>query len=213
MLSHAFRETSLPYIKTVKPLIIPLYWWIHSNRHWLWWLCQKCDWHNNTFGPTGICSRSKQISPYTITNSGVSWGCVKFCYHDSLSDTRVGNKIQNGSVSPNHTYNIPTIREVAQVVGIIAVSFPGIMYGPLHHRLTEGAKIEVLKQKTANFNAHMYLKNLLKASFSGGLTYSTYTDKNWKLRLAQMPQNRAGAAQLTHPPLEDFGPQKTVVIT
>ena len=111
------------------------------------------------------------------------------------------------------THTNPTIREVAQVVGIIAVSFPGIMYGPLHHRLTEGAKIEVLKQKTANFNAHMYLKNLLKASFSGGLTYSTYTDKNWKLRLAQMPQNRAGAAQLTHPPLEDFGPQKTVVIT
>ena len=64
----------------------------------------------------------------------------------------------------------------------------------------------------------MRLKKLLKASFSGGLTLliwlkTTYADKNWKLRLAQMPQNRAGDVPLTHPPLEDFGPQKRVVIT
>ena len=45
------------------------------------------------------------------------------------------------------THTNPTTREVAQVVGIIVASFPGVMYGPLHYRLTEGEKTEALKQK------------------------------------------------------------------
>ena len=40
----------------------------------------------------------------------------------------------------------PTIREVAQVVGLIIASFPGVMYGPSHFRITEGEKSKALEQ-------------------------------------------------------------------
>ena len=33
-----------------------------------------------------------------------------------------------------------SIREVAQVVGLIISSFPGVMYDPLHFRITEHEK-------------------------------------------------------------------------
>ena len=61
------------------------------------------------------------------------------------------------------THTNPTMREVAQVVGIIVASFSGVMYGPLHYRLTEGEKTEALKQKAGNFDAHMCLTQCAKS--------------------------------------------------
>ena len=56
----------------------------------------------------------------------------------------------------------PTIREVAQVVGLIIASFPGVMYGPLHFRITEGEKSKALEQNLGNFEAHMCLTPLAR---------------------------------------------------
>ncbi|CAB4030534.1 Transposon Tf2-6 poly [Paramuricea clavata] len=56
----------------------------------------------------------------------------------------------------------PCIREVAQVVGLIISSFPGVMYGPLHFRLTEHEKSEALKLNAGNFEAHMCLTSLAR---------------------------------------------------
>ena len=35
---------------------------------------------------------------------------------------------------------MPLIREVAQVIGLIIFTFPGVMYGPLYFRITQGEK-------------------------------------------------------------------------
>ena len=56
----------------------------------------------------------------------------------------------------------PTIREVAQVVGLIIASFPGVMYGPLHFRITEGEKSKALEQNLGYFEAHMCLTPLAR---------------------------------------------------
>ena len=44
-----------------------------------------------------------------------------------------------------------------QVVGLIISSFPGVMYGPLHFRITEHEKSEALRQNAGNFDAFMSL--------------------------------------------------------
>ncbi|XP_028407843.1 uncharacterized protein LOC114530423 [Dendronephthya gigantea] len=56
----------------------------------------------------------------------------------------------------------PSIRKVAQVIGLIISSFPGVMYGPLHFRLTEHEKTEALKQNAQNFDALMRLTPLAR---------------------------------------------------
>jgi hypothetical protein len=55
-----------------------------------------------------------------------------------------------------------SVREVAQVLGRIISSFPGVMYGPLHFRLTEHEKSEALKQNAGNFDATMRLTSLAR---------------------------------------------------
>ena len=56
----------------------------------------------------------------------------------------------------------PTIRDVAQVVGLLISSFPGVMYGPLHFRITEGEKSKALEQNLGDFEAHMCLTSSAK---------------------------------------------------
>ncbi len=56
----------------------------------------------------------------------------------------------------------PSIREVAQVLGLIISIFPGVMYGPLHFRLTEHEKSKALKQNAGNFDAMMSLTPLAR---------------------------------------------------
>ena len=51
----------------------------------------------------------------------------------------------------------PCIRDVAQVLGLMASSFPGVMYGPLHHKLLEMGKTHALKKNKGNFDKNMSL--------------------------------------------------------
>ena len=52
---------------------------------------------------------------------------------------------------------LPSIRQVAQVLGLLTSSFPGVMYGPLHYRWIEIDKTQALKQCKGNFESPMYL--------------------------------------------------------
>ncbi|XP_028415419.1 uncharacterized protein LOC114538441 [Dendronephthya gigantea] len=54
------------------------------------------------------------------------------------------------------------IREVAQVVGKIISSLPGVMYGALYHRNIELDKTQALKQNAGNFDAYMTLSDSAK---------------------------------------------------
>ncbi|KAK2558945.1 hypothetical protein P5673_018570 [Acropora cervicornis] len=47
---------------------------------------------------------------------------------------------------------MPLIREVAQVIRLIISTFPGVMYGPLYFRVTEGEKAQALKQTKGNYD-------------------------------------------------------------
>ena len=51
----------------------------------------------------------------------------------------------------------PCIRDVAQVLGLMTSSFPGVMYGPLHHKFLEMDKTQALKMNKGNFNKNMSL--------------------------------------------------------
>ena len=51
----------------------------------------------------------------------------------------------------------PSIRLVAQVLGLMAASFPGVMYGPLHHKFPEMDKTHALKLHKGNFDKNMCL--------------------------------------------------------
>ena len=56
-----------------------------------------------------------------------------------------------------HKSKTPTIREVAQVIGKIVASFPGVMHGPLYYRELEKNKTLALKEPKGNFEATMVL--------------------------------------------------------
>lgn len=51
----------------------------------------------------------------------------------------------------------PCIRDVAQVLGLMASSFPGVMYGPLHHKFLEMDKTQALKINKGSFDKNMSL--------------------------------------------------------
>ena len=51
----------------------------------------------------------------------------------------------------------PCIRDVAQVLGLMTSSFPGVMYGPLHHKFLEMDKTQALKINEGNFHKNMSL--------------------------------------------------------
>ena len=46
----------------------------------------------------------------------------------------------------------PSIRVVAQVLGLMTASFPGVMYGPLHRKFLEMDKTHALKLHKGNFD-------------------------------------------------------------
>ena len=51
----------------------------------------------------------------------------------------------------------PCIRDVAQVLGLMTSSFPGEMYGPLHHKFLEKDKTQALKIHKRNFDKNLLL--------------------------------------------------------
>ena len=52
---------------------------------------------------------------------------------------------------------LPTIRQVACVIGKIISSFPGVMYGQLYYRALEHTKTAALKTAKGDFDSHMSL--------------------------------------------------------
>ena len=52
---------------------------------------------------------------------------------------------------------LPTIRQVAFVIGKIISSFPGVMYGQLYYRVLEHTKTVALKTANGDFDSHMFL--------------------------------------------------------
>ena len=50
-----------------------------------------------------------------------------------------------------------SIRDVAQVLGLMTSSFPGVMYSPLHHTFLEMDKTQALKLHKGNFDKNMNL--------------------------------------------------------
>ena len=92
----------------------------------------------------------------------------------------------------------PLIQEVAQVIGLIISTFPGVMYGPLYFRITEGENAQALNKNQGNFDACVELSPLmLNVSFSGGQTMLkqlkiSYIDLNHILQCPLMPQRQGG---------------------
>lgn len=46
-----------------------------------------------------------------------------------------------------------SIRELAQVIGKLVVSFPGVLWGPLYYRQLEKVKSDALKKNKGDFDA------------------------------------------------------------
>ena len=57
----------------------------------------------------------------------------------------------------------PLIRDMAQLLGLMTSSFPGIMYGALHYRVLEMEKTCALKQTKRNFDRSMTLSSEAKS--------------------------------------------------
>jgi len=51
----------------------------------------------------------------------------------------------------------PTIRQVAEVIGILVSNFPGAQYGPLHYRHLERDKYSALVAKKGDYSSAMHL--------------------------------------------------------
>ena len=57
---------------------------------------------------------------------------------------------------------LPTIREVASVLGKTVSSFPGVMYSPLHYHHIKQDKIHALQNYQCHFQKHMSLSQRAK---------------------------------------------------
>ena len=55
--------------------------------------------------------------------------------------------------------DFPCIRTVAQVLGLMTSSCPGVLYGPLHHKFLEMDKSQALKTHNGNFDKSMSLSH------------------------------------------------------
>ena len=52
-----------------------------------------------------------------------------------------------------------SLREAAAVLGLIASSFPGVVYGPLYYRTLEMEKFLALKVNKGNFDGSMVISS------------------------------------------------------
>lgn len=75
------------------------------------------------------------------------------------------------SFSPDLPENLvlncnPTIREVAQVIGLIVSSFPAEQHAQLHYRTLESEKIHALKVNAGNYESTMTLSQMAKTELT-----------------------------------------------
>ena len=53
--------------------------------------------------------------------------------------------------------NVVPVRKLAQIIGKLIATFPGVMYGPLHFRQLEYNKIQGLRENGGNFEGYVHI--------------------------------------------------------
>ena len=69
-----------------------------------------------------------------------------------------------------HKSDYATIREVAQLLGLIVSVFPAVRFGKLYYRALEIGKIAALQSSKRNFDAYMYISKEMKAELYWWIT-------------------------------------------
>ena len=65
-----------------------------------------------------------------------------------------------------------TIRELAELIGILVSSFTAVEFGRLHYRHLEAVKVQALKASAGNFDATVVISPEAKKEVFGGLIRS-----------------------------------------
>ena len=91
----------------------------------------------------------------------------------SLTPTKA-MKLQLKGTELLHSHS-PTIRTVSEVIGLIVASFSGVMYGPLHYRQLELAKVAALKQNKGNFESIIILSDMARSDLQWWIDNITTT--------------------------------------
>ena len=100
-------------------------------------------------------AKSVLISSQSVTFLGFVLNSVHMTV--SLTPSKA-MKVKSKAVELLHNQS-PTIRTVSEMIGLMVVSFPGVMYGPLYYRQLEIEKVVALKQNQGNFEASMILSD------------------------------------------------------
>ena len=108
--------------------------------------------HSQVIYRLGSDTKNGKISPYTKSGHHFSGFCIKFCSNDGISNPfqSLEIKIKVIDLLDNQS---PTIRTVAEVIGLMVTSFPGVMYGPLYYRQLETEKVAAPKQSKGSFDS------------------------------------------------------------
>ena len=84
-----------------------------------------------------------------------------------------------------HLRKSPTIREVAEVIGKMVASFPGVQLGPLYYRQLENDKIKALRENYGNFDTPMVISGTARADLKWWINniQTSYNPFMWPLQL------------------------------
>ena len=63
-----------------------------------------------------------------------------------------------------------TIHDLAEVIGLLVSSFPGVLHDPLFYRHLENDKTIALRENKGNYYAPTKLSEKASENFSGGVT-------------------------------------------
>ena len=69
----------------------------------------------------------------------------------------------------------PSVREVAELVGLMVSSFPGVMHGPLFYRQLKLDKVMALRTSKGDFNALMTLSETSKSDLQWWISHTHTT--------------------------------------
>ena len=110
-------------------------------------------------------------SPHVNTSRDLS------LQHGPTVQTLQGTSPCNKSLRPVPSC-APTFREVAQVIGLIVSSFPGVQFGELHYRHLERNKILALQANKGDYDATMSLSKEARSELYWWVTHVTMAFKN-----------------------------------
>ena len=96
--------------------------------------------------PRKICSSS-------LINTGVVGIYTELCHYVSLTEVKKIKIKENGWLLGENKH--PTVKEVANVIGVPVSGFPAVQFGPLYYRHLQHDKSEAVEQNKGNFDKHM----------------------------------------------------------